>query len=324
MKSGVTRLKLKVVDFHCDALSKMRLHPHMDFKTDDRLDVTVERMKQGNVMLQCFAIFLSKQLGSPNMEHILDQIDIYNAKVIPSGLSPIRCTEELEQWEQSGVLGGLLSLEGADGLEGNLHYLQVCFDLGVRCLGLTWNHANWAADGILEPRDRGFTLKGLQLVRLCHQLEMILDVSHLSHKGFWELVELSEEARRPFIASHSNAYKICDHVRNLHDDQIQAIIRMNGRIGVTFVPWFVHQDDAASSKHLLLHIEHICALGGENIIMFGSDFDGIEKHLSDLNHCGRYSDWVETLLKHYPERLVRGWLYDNAVAFLRTWLPKNK
>ncbi|WP_379396110.1 dipeptidase [Paenibacillus lentus] len=323
MKSGVTRLNFKVVDFHCDALSKMRLYPGMDFNTDDRLDVTAERMKQGNVMLQCFAIFLSKQFGSPNMAHILDQIDIYNARVVPSGIYPIRFAEEVEQWESNGGLGGLLSLEGADGLEGNLHYLQICFDLGVRFLGITWNHANWAADGILEPRDGGFTVKGVQLVHLCHQLGMMLDVSHLSQKGFWELVELAEEAERPFIASHSNAYEICDHVRNLHDDQIQAIIRMNGRIGVTFVPWFVHKGGAPSSKQLLPHLEHICALGGENSIMFGSDFDGIDDHLSDLDHCGRYSEWVETLLKHYPERLVRGWLYDNAVSFLRTWLPKS-
>ncbi|WHX51456.1 membrane dipeptidase [Paenibacillus woosongensis] len=315
---------MKVADFHCDALSKMRLHPEMDFTADDRLDVSAKRMVQGNVKLQCFAIFLSKQLGTPNMGHILDQIDVYNARVVPNGIFPIRYAEELEQWEQEGKQGGLLALEGADGLEGNLHYLQVCFELGVRLLGITWNHANWAADGILEQRNGGFTLKGVQLVELSHQLEMILDVSHLSQKGFWELVELSAAARRPFIASHSNAYAVCDHVRNLHDEQIQAIIRMNGRIGVTFVPWFVHKGGAPSSKHLLPHIEHICALGGEHHIMFGSDFDGIEEHLSDLDHCGRYLDWAEMLLKHYPERLVRGWLYDNAVRFLRTWLPKNK
>lgn len=315
---------MKVVDFHCDALSKIQLHPNMDFNTDDRLDVTAERMRQGSVALQCFAIFLSKQLGSPNIGHILDQIDIYNTRVVAAGLKPVRFAEDLAQWEKSGGAGSLLALEGADGLEGSLHYLKVCFDLGVRLLGITWNHANWAADGILEPRNGGFTSKGVQLVHLSHELGMILDVSHLSQQGFWELTELSEAARRPFIASHSNAYAICDHVRNLHDEQIQAIIRMNGRIGVTFVPWFVHKGDAASSKHLLPHIEHICALGGESNIIFGSDFDGIEEHLSDLDHCGRYSEWAEMLVKHYPERLVRGWLYENGVGFLREWLPKSK
>ncbi|WP_019640235.1 dipeptidase [Paenibacillus fonticola] len=317
-------MKLKVVDFHCDALSKMQLNPGMDFNTDDKLDVTAERMERGNVMLQCFAIFVPKRLGSPNMGHILDQIDIYKTNVVPSGIHPLRFAEDLEWWERMDAKGGLLSLEGADGLESNLHYLRICFDLGVRFLGLTWNNANWAADGIMEARGGGLTSKGGELVHLCHQLGMILDVSHLSHQGFWDLAELAEAAGRPFIASHSNAYRICPHVRNLHDEQITAMIRMNGRIGVTFVPWFVHNSNIVSSKQLLPHIEHICSLGGENHIMFGSDFDGIEYHLSDFSHCGQYSEWAETLLKHYPEQLVRGWLYGNAVEFLRAWLPKKE
>ncbi len=313
-----------IIDFHCDALSKLQLDPKLDFSKDRRLDVNLRRLKEGGVKLQTFAIFLSQRLGPPKMEHILEQIDVYQERVQPMGVLPVQSVEDLDALERGEAIGGLLSLEGADGLEGNLHYVRVCYEKGVRFLGLTWNYANWAADGVMEPRNGGFTPAGLELVNLCHELGIILDVSHLSVKGFWELQELAESAGKPFIASHSNAYQVCPHARNLRDDLIQAIIKLGGLIGVTTVPWFVKEGRSASSKDLLPHIERICSLGGSSNLMFGSDFDGIESHLTDFRHSGHYTVWQDTLLKYYPEELVRGWLYDNAAAFLRAWLPSHK
>lgn len=314
----------KVVDFHCDALSKMQLDSELEFTRDTRLDVNLKRMEQGGVGLQCFAIYLSERLGKPGFGHILDQIDLFKQKVVQSGVAAITSVEELVEAEAAGQPAGLLSIEGADGLEGNFHYLQVCYERGVRCLGLTWNYANWAADGILEPRGGGFTTRGLELVKACHKLGMILDVSHLSIKGFWELAERAEQKGIPFIASHSNAYRICSHARNLRDDQIRAIVSLGGRLGITFVPWFVKKSSVVEASDLLPHIEHICSLGGEKAIMFGSDFDGIESHIKDLRHSGHYLDWANLLLRHYPEELVRGWLSGNALSFLKAWLPQKK
>lgn len=317
-------MKYNVIDLHCDALIKMQLNSKIDFNQSDQLDVSIERMKQGNVALQCFAIYLSERLGRPKIQHIYDQIDIFHQKIVSKGVIPVYAVEDLEDLECSRQVGGLLSLEGADGLEGDLDYLKVCYERGVRLLGLTWNYANWAADGIMEPRGGGFTLLGLKLVKACHSLGIILDVSHLSERGFWELAELADHAGQPFIASHSNAYSICSHTRNLRDNQIEEIVRQGGRIGITFVPWFVKSSNPVHSLDLLPHIEHICSLGGEQNIMFGSDFDGIETHIDGLKHAGDYAVWVETLLKHYPEPLVKGWIYENAAGFLRKRLPSNK
>lgn len=313
-----------IVDFHCDALSKMQLQPDLNFVSDTRLDVTLERMRQGDVGLQCFAIYLSEKLGKPDFGHVVDQIDLFYSKVVKSGVIPVRSVEDLNEAVRTARPGGLLSLEGADGLEGNFHYLQLSYERGVRFLGLTWNYSNWAADGILEPRGGGLTFQGVELVRACHKLGMILDVSHLSIKGFWQLAELAEEARIPFIASHSNAFAVCPHVRNLRDDQIGAIISLGGRIGLTFVPWFVKSGSVVNLTDLLPHIDHICSLGGEKAIMFGSDFDGIESHIRGLAHAGQYADFENLLLKHYSEETVKGWLSGNAMAFLRRWLPQIK
>ncbi|WP_245237438.1 dipeptidase [Paenibacillus ihuae] len=309
----------KVADFHCDVLSKLQASPQISFKNDGRLDVTMERLAAGNVGLQVFAIYLSEARGRPSFESVLGQLDLFREKIIGSEqLQWLRWKEEAVEATAAATAGGVLSLEGVDGLEGNLFYAQLCFELGVRLFGITWNYANWAADGVLEARNGGFTEKGRQLIEWCNKSGMLLDVSHLAPAGFWELTERS---KRPFIASHSNAAAICGHPRNLSDEQIKALIAMDGRMGLTFVPWFVRDGGGAKRDDVRRHIEHICGLGGTKQLMFGSDFDGIDAWVEGLEHPGKYAEFAELLLKYYPEDEVRGWLYDNAMRFLSEHLP---
>ncbi|OKP83858.1 dipeptidase [Paenibacillus sp. P32E] len=313
--------KLKVADFHCDVLSKLQASPDIDFTKDSRLDVTLERLLAGGVELQIFAIFLSAQREKVSFERILGQIESFRAQVAtPGGLQWLRWKEETTEMADGPTGWGMLSLEGVDGLEGNLFYAQLCFELGVRFMGLTWNYANWAADGVLEPRNGGFTEQGRRLIEWCNRSGMLLDVSHLAPAGFWELAERNT---RPFIASHSNAAAICGHPRNLSDEQIRALVAMDGRIGLTFVPWFVRDGGGAKAEDVLRHIEHVCSLGGSRQIMFGSDFDGIDAWVEGLEHPGKYAEFAELLLAHYPEEDVRGWLHGNALTFLATNLPSK-
>lgn len=316
-------MECKVIDMHCDVLSKLQQDRQLQFADSAELDVNLRRMIEGGVGVQCFAVFLSEKLGKPQMGHILEQIELFSKEVVPQGIHLITTAQELEEAERRGRLGGLLSLEGADGLEGSLHNVKICYERGVRLLGLTWNYANWAADGILEPRGGGLTPAGKELVEFCQRLGIILDVSHLSIKGFWELASMAEAAGAPLIASHSNAYTVCPHSRNLQDDQIRALISLDGRIGITFVPWFVKQTKNVERMDILPHLDHVCALGGEKHIMFGSDFDGIDQHVKELEHTGKYEQWADLLLKYYPEELVKGWLSGNARSFLMRWLPQK-
>ncbi|KAF9124260.1 hypothetical protein BGX30_001029 [Mortierella sp. GBA39] len=231
----------------------------ISFADDTKLDVTYNRLHEGGVALQTFAIFLSEERGIPRFEHILDQIDVFTSRVVP--------VQE-----------------------------------GVRFLGITWNHANWAADGVMEKRKGGFTEKGKQLIELCNETGLLLDVSHLSEAGFWELAERS---KRPFIASHSNAKTVCPHARNLNDEQIRAIAAMDGRIGITFVPYFVKEGPGpVVPADVLPHIERMCEQGAGNMLMFGSDFDGIETWIQNLEHPGRYPAFIDLLLARYPEDLL--------------------
>ncbi|WP_152392543.1 dipeptidase [Paenibacillus guangzhouensis] len=310
----------QIVDMHCDVISKMLQDPAISFAENKSLDANLARLIQGQVKAQCFAIYLSENLGKPRFEHILHSIDVFRRRILNHReMRWIRCQEDWNQLERTNHIGALLSLEGVDGLEGDLTYLDLCFQLGVRLVGFTWNYANWAADGILEPRNGGFTLKGRKLIERCDELGLIMDVSHLSEAGFWEL---QARTASKYIASHSNARAVCGHVRNLTDEQIKCIISRGGRIGMNFFPPFVRANTPVMIQDLLNHIEHICSLGGSENIMLGSDFDGIDRYITNLEHSGKYENLRNALLLRYPEHMVQGFLYKNASIFLSDALPK--
>ncbi|WP_276352423.1 dipeptidase [Cohnella caldifontis] len=304
-----------IVDFHADVICKMLVHPGLSLlKPDDRLDVTVQRLKEGGVALQVFPLFLPDSVPA-DPESLFRGIELYDSGVLAHpDLMPILRVSDLDAARSSGRIGALLSLEGVDGLQGKLWALRLLHRMGLRLLGPTWNHANWACDGAMEPRGGGLTGAGRQLVRECESLGILIDVSHLSERGFWDLADL---AARPFFASHSNARAVTSHPRNLTDDQIRALIAVDGLIGVTFVPWFLANREPASIADILRHVEHICSLGGAAHLAFGSDFDGIDRHPSGLAHPGQYPNLAEALSKRYPDAAVRGFLEGNAYRFLR-------
>ncbi|WP_397374722.1 dipeptidase [Paenibacillus sp. PAMC21692] len=309
-----------MIDFHCDVLSKMLKNDALTFQGggDGTLDVTYERLRQSGTMLQTFAIYISPR-QSATIEPVLESVDLFYERVLScKEMQLVTSAADLEFCINSGKTGALLSLEGVSGLQGRLSMLRLLYRLGVRAAGLTWNDGNWAADGIMEPRGAGLTGKGREFVSACNELGIIVDVSHLSEQAFWDVAGLST---KPVIASHSNARAVCNHPRNLTDRQLQAIILGEGRVGITFVPWFVTSDREASVTDLLGHVDHICALGGEKHIMLGSDFDGIDSYMTDLKHPGEVYRLKEALLARYSEVQVAGFMQDNALTFLRENLP---
>ncbi|TJY43112.1 membrane dipeptidase [Cohnella pontilimi] len=305
---------MDVADLHCDVIYKMMEHPGLSLlNPDDRLlDVTVERLRQGGVTLQVFALFLPQALPR-TPENMLRAVELYFSGVLAHpDLMPVLRSQEVDAAGKMGKIGALLSIEGVDGLQGHFWMLRLLHRMGVRLLGPTWNHANWACDGAGEPRGGGLTKAGRQLVQECERLGILIDVSHLSDNGFWDV---AETANRPFFASHSNVRALRTHSRNLTDDQVRALIAVGGIIGVTFVPWFLTDPEPASIQHILRHVDHICALGGERHIAFGSDFDGAERYAQGVEHPGQYPRLTEALLKRYPENMVRGFMSGNAKRF---------
>lgn len=311
---------MKVVDFHCDVLCKLLLDEDLNFQGSraGRLDVTYERLQAAGTVLQTFAIYIPQSMNG-RLEPVLESVDRFHQMVLScEDMIWVRTAQDLDDCIRDGKIGALLSLEGVDGLQGQMSLLRIMHRLGIRAAGMTWNHANWAADGAMEPRGGGLTIKGRMFVEECDKLDILLDVSHLSERAFWEVADLSQ---RPVIASHSNARAICDHPRNLTDAQIEKLIAKQGLIGVTFVPWFVSNAEVVVIDDLLRHIEHICELGGESHIMLGSDFDGIDRYIEGLTHPGELFSLQEALLKRYSGRQTEQFMCGNALRFLRKNLP---
>lgn len=306
---------MEIVDLHCDALCKLLEYPDLRIdQPDSRLDVDLSGLRLGGVAIQVFALFLPDSMPQQPAS-LFQATERYASGIIAHpDLLPIVSRDDIDRARSMGKIGAIFSLEGADGLQGQFWALRLLHRFGLRLLGPTWNRANWACDGAMEPRGGGLTKLGQQLVTECESLGILLDVSHLSERGFWDLAQM---ATKPFFASHSNARAQLPHARNLTDDQIRALIAVDGLIGITFVPWFLTEREPATIDDVLRHVEYVCTLGGEGQLAFGSDFDGISHHVKNLSRSNHYPQLANALLKRYSESHVRNFLGGNAMQFFR-------
>jgi membrane dipeptidase len=316
------------IDNHCDVLyqlwkreqvncsffSNRPLKNNLFLQNSSPLDVSYHALKYSHVLLQNFAIFVPDHIPqTAKLGVALKQIDLFYECIEP--FVPLFSPSNENKFEE---IQSILTLEGADALGKDISLLRLFYRLGVRQIGLTWNCANALADGCKESRNGGLTDFGVDCVKEMAQLGMIVDVSHLSEQAFWDVVSIPHVR---VMASHSNSRKYCDHPRNLTDDQIKAIISLGGLIGITFVPQFVfHPYQEANMEHLLLHLEHIVHLGGENHLSFGSDFDGMENKLDGLHNAFDLPSLYHLLNRYFPKKLADKWSYINAYHFYKNSL----
>lgn len=305
-KDGLT---MKIFDAHCDVLYKMWMNPQIQFYYDYRLQTNYAYLTQiGKGNIQCFAIYVPAHVQEvARFQVALEMIDIFYEKILtqPNMKFILTSSDVLQLHEHE--IGAILTLEGCDAIGNDITKLKTLYRLGVRSIGLTWNYSNLIADGILEPRGAGLSSFGKQVVKFNNEKRLWTDVSHLSEKGFWDVIEL---ANFP-IASHSNAKALAPHFRNLSDSQILALIKKDGMIGITFVPEFLTIEKNATIHDVVRQVEYICSLGGEKNIGFGSDFDGIEKTPNQLWNYSYYYILINELLKRFSEKIVKRFLYQN-------------
>lgn len=301
---------MQVIDLHCDALMKLYdSKGEIKYSHSPELDTNKSRLQKGEVKVQAFAIFIEPSMkAEEKFQAALDQIHYFYTDVLANNpeMKHIKEWSDFDQL-QEGEIGALLTLEGVDAIGNDLHKLSILYQLGVRSVGLTWNNANLAADGAGEPRGAGLTSFGREIVEFNNKHKVLTDVSHLCENAFWDVIEVADYP----IASHSNARAICDHVRNLRDEQARAMFDKKGMIHVVFCPYFVSKENPVTISDLIKHIDHFCSLGGVNQIGFGSDFDGISSYIQNLEDSSQYQNLINELLKYYSEDQVRGFAYQN-------------
>lgn len=266
-------------------------------------------MQSVNTKIQCFAIFVPTTLHPELSFHAtLYLVDLFYEKILRPNpqIKLLRNKGDIEKLKNDEI-GAILTLEGCDPIGKDLLKLKTLLRLGVTSVGLTWNFANHVADGALEDRGAGISKFGKEVIGLLNETKTWIDVSHLSEKAFWDIMEWGDYP----LASHSNCYSLCPNPRNLRDEQIEALIDRDSVIGITFYPPFLSGKRQATISDILNHLEHICMLGGEKHVGFGSDFDGIEESVMGLESIAGYNLLVNELCKYYSDIQVKQFLFDN-------------
>ncbi|HEY4554719.1 MAG TPA: dipeptidase [Bacillaceae bacterium] len=304
---------MEIIDLHCDVLYKLwETGGKLRFEDSVELEANKGRLKRGQVKVQCFAVFIPPEMKTEHtFQAALAQIDLFYKDVLGNNpeMKHIRSWEDFDRLSP-GEIGAMLTLEGVGCIGNDIGKLERLYRLGVMSVGLTWNNANLAADGVGEPRGAGLTSFGRDIVHLNNQHRILTDVSHLSEKAFWDVMDFAEYP----IASHSNATSICPHPRNLTDSQAQALFQKDGMIHVVYCPPFVTERLPAVMTDLIRHIDHFCTLGGVAQIGLGSDFDGITSHILGLENASCIQNLINELLKYFSEEQVKGFAGHN---FLR-------
>lgn len=311
-------IEMKIIDTHCDALLKLqsdkrRSRGFMDeqaplnFYDAEEIDTNYNRLKEGDLQVQFFAIFISPKVpDNEKWQHALEQVDaFYNEVLGQENMVHIKNLKEIKQLKPHEI-GAVLTLEGADAFGNDLMKLRTLIRLGVLSVGLVWNNANLAADGVGETRSAGLSNFGAEVIEVCNENDVLIDVSHLNIPGF---NDITDKADRIF-ASHSNARGIFDHQRNLTDEQITQIIDRNGMINIVFCPMFINEGEL-EIEDLFPHIDRIINLGGSDNIGIGSDFDGIATYVNGLSHAGEFQNLVNKLQAQYGTEFTEKMTHRN-------------
>ncbi len=289
---------MKTVDMHCDTVSELWKREQAGEKIsllDCDCHINLRKMKQGDYLLQNFALFVNMEACADPWEHVQELFALYERLMKENAglIVPVTCTEEIERNRLSGKMSALLTVEEGGVCKGSLEKLDILYSQGVRMLTLTWNYQNELGSPNIDRKKKptlqdtfvpnvsdGMTEMGFAFVERMEELGMIVDVSHLSDAGFWDV---ARRAKRPFVASHSNARQICPCVRNLTDEMIRALAEKGGVTGLNFCADFLtkaqeNTPNPGTVEAVVRHAKHIVKVGGMECLGLGSDFDGIDTH----------------------------------------------
>jgi membrane dipeptidase len=304
-----------VVDTHCDTLLRLLgrssgSQEQSAYRLRDRHaegHIDLPRLKEGGVDVQFFAAYI-EPIYKPDrsLKRAMQIFDAFFTEVDANSDLMMLATsaQDILTAKEQGKLAAVLAIEGGEALEGDLGVLRLFHRLGVRSIGLTWNERNNIADGVGDSRSKGgLSVFGADLIKEMNRLGILVDVSHLSDPGFWDVVELSTQ---PIIASHSNSRAVCNHRRNLTDDQIKALAKNGGVMGMNFAAAFVKEDGKPKLDDLLNHIDHIVELVGPEHVGLGSDFDGIGAAPEELTDASTMPLITDGLCKRgYSDEHIR-------------------
>ena len=265
-----------IIDLHCDTIQKAK-DEQLKLESD-KLAFNIKDVQEYLPYIQCFATFINPKYNIKNngfkraisiINNFYRQYEKNKEKFL---IIKNKYDFDINNFEKK--LGVMLTLENGSAISSNLDNISILYNKGIRMMGITWNDDNELGCGAKTSNDTGLTNLGIQYVKKLQNKHIIIDVSHCSEKSFYDTLK---NTTVPIIASHSCVKKICNHVRNLDDNQIKEIAKRSGVIGICFCSPFLIENEKANVHDIIKHIDYIVNLVGIDYIAIGSDFDGVEE-----------------------------------------------
>jgi membrane dipeptidase len=282
-------------------------------KPDGDIQINFAKMSQGGIDAAFFAVDVTRAYKS-HLAYALDAFGYLLNDIEQTGADVVivRRTDDILQAKAENRPAVILAIENADCVERSLNVLRSLYEIGVRCIGFSWNWSSWAADGAWEARDGvGLTHFGQRLVQEMNRLGILVDLAHVSASAFFNALDVTT---KPAIVSHANARAICDHPCNLTDLQLRALGDNGGVIGITCLPAYVDKEDATLVR-LLDHIDHVVDVAGVDSVGLGCDFDGGGSLLADATQVSRLTKGL--LKRRYSALDIRKILGGNVLRVLK-------
>ncbi len=262
-----------VIDGHADSILMVLAGERTLIERSDKGHIDWPRAREGGLTCTVQAAWTDPVYYPVAPRRALEAIDGLLSQIEGTqGVRLVLRAEDVTEAHAAGELAVLLNIEGAEALQGSLALLRSYYRLGVRMMGLVWNHRNEVAEGVGEPESGGgLTRFGREVVREMNRLGMLIDLAHITPTGFFQVLELSED---PVLFTHGNCHALYPHPRNLTDEQIRALAASGGVFGISFVASFMGRE-TATLETVADHIDHVCQLlGSADHVALGSDFDG--------------------------------------------------
>ncbi len=297
---------MRLFDLHCDTLYRAVTESgSLNYK---KFEISVDKASYLDEWIQCFALWIPDDISSYNIQPLFN--NAYNLMQKQCELYNIKFCNEFSDINSSSKNKCFFTVENGRILQGDLENIKKLKECNVKILTLTWNDDNEIASGALSNSKFGLTGFGKLVVKELENNNIIIDVSHLSERAFYDVAEI---ATKHFIATHSNSKPITNHKRNLTDEQFEIIKSCGGIVGVNFHNSFLNnREDEASICDVIKHTEHFLSLGGENNLAIGTDFDGgkLPEDIKGIDTIGQI--YNEFLRKNYSEALLDKIFFKNA------------
>jgi len=318
--------RVPILDLHCDTVTEM-LDGRSLYENDGM--VSIVKMRDGGVFCQFFAMFIHMSVyesieaayGQLRKNHcnFMGELEKHQEHIAlahnAAGIAANR---------KAGKISAILTVEEGGVLDNKPERLDELYEMGVRLLTLTWNFENSLGfPRSLEADAMNRPLKpfGLEVVERMQGLGMIVDVSHLSDGGFWDVAKLAAgHGKKPFVASHSNARSICNHPRNLTDGMLKALADAGGVAGINFFPRFLGGGEKGTVGQIICHIKHIHKVAGLDVIALGGDLDGFNG-ANEISDCSKFGLLTDALASAgYSEDDIEKICWKNAMRVIEETL----